>query len=49
MSCVYSESQWYSIIVLYSREHKCLSVAHENITLKPALLFPDNDDTVLVR
>ena len=37
-------------IVLYSRDHK--GVGHgprNNITQKPASIFPDDDETVLVR
>ena len=37
------------MIVLYSRDHKGVGVAHENITQKPALFFPDDDEAVLVR
>ena len=39
----------YSMIVLYSRDHKGVDVAHENITQKPTSLFPDDDEAVLVR
>ena len=51
----------YSTIVLYSRDHKGLGMTHgetspmekhhpwRNITLKPTLLLPDNDEAVLVR
>ena len=39
----------YSTIVLYSRDHKGVGMAHKNITQKTALLFPDDDEAVLVR
>ena len=38
----------YSTIVLYNRDHKSVGVAHDKITQKPASLFPDDDEAVLV-
>ena len=35
--------------VLYSRDHKGVSVAHEKITQKLASLIPDDDEAVSVR
>ena len=36
-------------VVLYSRDHKGVGVAHEKHYPKPSSLFPDDDETVLVR
>ena len=44
--CMWSYALYYSysMIVLYSRDHKGLGVAHEkNITQKLALIFPHDD------
>ena len=39
----------YSMIVPYSRDHKGYCVAHEKHHPKTSLIFPDNDEAVLVR
>ena len=41
--------QPYSMIVLYSRDHKGVGMAQEKHHPNPASLFPHNDEAVLVR